>query len=190
MRRRLLNLLTVLSLVLCVAVVALWARSYLPNEFFVLSRHGSLSLVFAEGSRSETLGAGQQSTVDPEGALTSMRAAAQVDERFAGVEFIAGPTSPPPRGAHRGEYVVLSVPYGYLFLAAAAPAAWLLVVRRRYLQRAGRNLCRQCGYDIRATPGRCPECGTEPAPALGAGGESQDAGAAVSRSAPQPKVKA
>lgn len=61
---------------------------------------------------------------------------------------------------------VASCRYWPLVLLSALPALLWLAFRwrRRSLvrRRRGRGLCTACGYDLRATPGRCPECGHIP----------------------------
>ena len=39
---------------------------------------------------------------------------------------------------------------------------WMTVTRARSERTRLLCLCSICGYDLRATPGRCPECGTVP----------------------------
>jgi hypothetical protein len=70
------------------------------------------------------------------------------------------PPEPPP-------FIIHSIRYGVLVAGSAVlPALWLAAFVGRRLnpwrQRcrvARHGLCGRCGYDLRASPERCPECG-------------------------------
>jgi len=59
-------------------------------------------------------------------------------------------------------FIRLVVPYWLLAgLFAIAPlVCWTVWSRQRRLGRFGSGMCMACGYDLRATPEQCPECGT------------------------------
>jgi hypothetical protein len=62
----------------------------------------------------------------------------------------------------RSERIVLVPCWLAAFVCAILPAVWVDRRRRRRNARRRRDagLCAKCGYDLRGSPGRCPECGT------------------------------
>ena len=171
-RCRLLNLLTALSLLLCVAAVALWVRSYLRTDTVCVAR--GHSLFYGESSRGGVALAWHTRTSHQEPVIDEARKkgwawqTAPGRDRYMGIRRTFGfawyhsakPTGAVNRVAH--------VPVAAILLVAAclpvvSAARWW---RGRRRKRPG--LCPACGYDLRATPGRCPECGREAAAAASA----------------------
>jgi hypothetical protein len=81
----------------------------------------------------------------------------------------------PPSGTLRGRFVDVRVfatedgqivhyhptplLHAALMPVLAALPVWWVAARWRVTVRRSRGLCPACGYDLRATPDRCPECG-------------------------------
>jgi hypothetical protein len=58
----------------------------------------------------------------------------------------------------------ISAPDWFVAVVLASPGGAVLLMNFRRRRLSGRNKCTACGYDLRATPDRCPECGKESAP--------------------------
>jgi hypothetical protein len=173
MKRRLLNLATLLSLLLCVAAVVLWVRSRFVADTWCSARtavgsvDGGIVVLRGYGSGLETDPAERGYLSRPPDdvrfalAMTSM-AARRHNWNTWGFGYSHDAT---PTGGTR----LLFVPYWAPALAAGVLAVYgsIRAYRRRQRLRAGH--CPRCGYDLRASPGRCPECGRAAAQESGVG---------------------
>jgi len=159
------TLVCVISLVVCLAVGVVWVRSYWIEDFWIWYDNANTGL-YSNGLRCG-MGLIQYSWYDVSALSGANLAPGHYQQKppnethfnpqarfsFAGLRFDQSKTI---YGGHVVAEMHLAWPFG---LTAIAPALWFMLYRR-YRRRAGAGLCRVCGYDLRATPGRCPECGT------------------------------
>jgi hypothetical protein len=192
MRRRLLNLLTAVSLLLCVAAVALWVRSYRVGDWTIYLREGDPDDVLAgrlyasltEWSVYSTKGRVEISWISytPGNGIQANRGVFEGWQREECDPDQWG-IGPPPdnrfgfawryeeylRPYDNGMAVVANLPLRHRLIAGPHWLAALLLavppgrfVYKRLRRDAKPGHCRRCGYDLRATPGLCPECGRVP----------------------------
>jgi hypothetical protein len=180
MTRRLVNLLTILSLLMCVAALVLWPHSYRGNSRVTWrsvhydGRLTEWTFVSIDSAAGHVCFSPWRHRVEP---VNWFRLEPGTRKRmfdtvwgggrphwpgfsgpdFWGIQFrhFTEPYTPPQ--VYEGWAVTL--PYWLITpVVAVLPgvAAWRWGRRRRRLA-GGR--CATCGYDLRATPDTCPECG-------------------------------
>jgi hypothetical protein len=184
-KRRLFNLAATVSLALGVAMVGFWGKSWWTRTSFDLLAFGQRNYAISmrhdgdiDFSRWRALplphptgspGALWSTTISQfrEGHLLGIRWMRHA-ARIIPVQGMSGTV-----GELSGYADMVLVPAWYVcIITAIPPGLWLRRAwRHRHRRRLG--LCAVCGYDLRASPGRCPECGTQvtqakPQPAQGA----------------------
>lgn len=166
------------SLLLLIAIVVLWARSYFSVDAilhtvqkgnttyttgYLKSGEGCLYVQWLRypelhemAARSVLSGWSSQSVP-----LTNQEQLdLEVPLRFMNAGFRAGPYGYGYlRRAAVPQYRI-AIPYWPIVALGLIIPAGRLWKRALQNRRLHKNLCPQCGYDLRATPDRCPECGT------------------------------
>jgi hypothetical protein len=166
MHHRLFTIISALSLVLFAAVVVLWVRSYSTAQYVgwasanqfcgVLSMGGLLRLehaTYGDGPK----GWSHMQYATPAGGLWDeihARDRGGGALRTAGFAWAAIDYNSDGKRMRRALYLP------HCALAVLFLALLLLRVAMRPPRRAAGS-CVACGYDLRATPDRCPECGKE-----------------------------
>jgi hypothetical protein len=169
-RRRVVGILAVVSLLICVVAVVMWVRSYryIDGHRFRTKVPDGYREVYFERGRIWFI----RVVILPG---FTMKSAYPTVFHVPATEWPAADPAPSPAvsiaGFKLGDGVVslggtprihqayLGVPLYALMLPTATVAYMLIFRRRRVL--VGR--CEHCGYDLCATPDRCPECGHVPA---------------------------
>jgi hypothetical protein len=162
---------TLASLVLALAFATLYIRSYFrqdsfyrqgPDQHGVASVRGHFGVVWTTGQVGSTgLYPGLPNPSGPRWVFESFPADPAFLDRSGARWSFAGFSYERQHFTAARVHIVLVPLWAPLALSSILPLLEFLVLRRRRLRRGRREhgLCTSCGYDMRATPHRCPECG-------------------------------
>jgi hypothetical protein len=179
-----------ISFLVTLALALLWERSLLAADIFarrhsittldttdsrnfrIIATDGGVTFSYVRNQEQGILAAGYHvhpQVIGPTWAYTAMSETigAQVHVPY-GIGFNSAFTDRAP-GPQNPRYIYrawsLRIEYWPLTVFAALLTSALFVMWYFRIRRPGRRLaagmCPACGYDIRATPEKCPECGTE-----------------------------
>lgn len=168
----------VLWLLICAAIIVLWVRSYWwTDQVRWISAGGSRSISTAQGNLTSSfflsgptpypieqrhgLRYEQEDPHRPFNYLMLLGGnTGDIYTSWKHAGFAWYTTRNPPRGTLHGFAVV---PFWSLLALSGILPMWLVLrfTLRRIRRRHQEGLCPTCGYDLRATPRQCPECGRE-----------------------------
>ena len=196
LRRWFFNFVSIFSLVLCVALAGVWARSYWMTDRLALSAPVSgvhdqarLLLIGSEGGGIDVRAERIHFLRSPDAArfvsehpsylgfqagaypILETWVSPEVPNR-AGFAFhreavtesilgVRGPMSIGDKPIDRWTSSELIAPIWPLELLLALPPTFALIRWRRRRNARLSGMCKGCGYDLRGTPQRCPECGLD-----------------------------
>jgi len=174
MKRCLFNGLAAVTLLLCLVTAYLWMRSRYVRDTWIVGYVG-LNRVDAQ-NMTESRGFSLVSEFGEISITTfHLRHSFVSQQRPSGYRYLHSTGIPTSRGLcfgfdrlpqnpvtagdiYRG--VQIMRPDWFAMLPGIGVAAGLILRQRRLRKIRMIGHCRVCGYDLRATPERCPECGT------------------------------
>jgi hypothetical protein len=168
LRRWLFNELAAMSLLLCLAIGIFWAMSY-THEFRALNPYYQRFCIIHLRTSSFQMayqllfwrGIVDFKWIDARGGVITGTDYMNLDGKdFFGFGMLRAPAGSIAPGFTRpwGREGVADFPFWFASLIAVT-ILFVCLKYRRSFSRYGAGLCAHCGYDLRATPDRCPECG-------------------------------
>lgn len=145
------------SYFLTLALASLWWHSYREGRWSARAYAGPLALASAEGL----------AVVEWRAPPVPRNVVHDLHESYSsfGVRYGWAQSVGPLPGRPATQFRELRVPYPWLIALTLAPVflspAVARMVARMRRHRVVEGTCTRCGYDLRASPQRCPECGLE-----------------------------